>query len=333
MKVSRIQQRLIALGYMPSGGDTGVFDQATQEAVNRFLTAVGRTPNGMLSQDMQDFLLSDRAPAYGGESEAASYRDLNVGDSGEAVMNLQRRLVELGYANGTPNGEYGQATISAVAFYQQCNGIEPDGIATAWLQSVLFSSQALTYEQTQNGARTGTGSGEETAVEDGSDTLFFSLGPGSTGMAVTTLQNRLVALGYLESASTVYDEATQNAVARFQKAIGVPQDGEASASLQRYLYSEAAPDSTIVLYNSTQNLIALNLGMTGDEVTSLQRRLWDLGYLSTEGVQGSVGTFNEATRQAVIAAQNAMGYTSADGVASVEFQSFLYSKYGDYLKK
>ncbi len=50
-------------------------------------------------------------------------------------------------------------------------------------------------------------------------------------------------------------------------------------------------------------------------------------------MQGSVGTFNEATRQAVIAAQNAMGYTSADGVASVEFQSFLYSKYGDYLKK
>jgi hypothetical protein len=36
-----------------------------------------------------------------------------------------------------------------VAFYQQCNGLEQDGLASAWLQSVLFSSQALTYDQTQ----------------------------------------------------------------------------------------------------------------------------------------------------------------------------------------
>ena len=70
---------------------------------------------------------------------------------------------------------------------------------------------------------------------------------------------------------------------------------------------------------------------TGDAVTNLQRRLWQLGYLIKGDVKDSIGTFNDATRQAVVDAQLKMGYGSADGVAGVEFQSFLYSKYGDKL--
>ena len=32
-------------------------------------------------------------------------------------------------------------------------------------------------------------------------------------------------------------------------------------------------------------------------------------------------------------AQLRMGYDTADGVAGIEFQSFLFSRYGDYLKQ
>ncbi len=351
-RVSMIQRRLIELGYMADGDDSGVFDQATQEGVNRFLSAIGRTPNGMLTLDMQEFLLSDGAPAYAGVVTLADFTNLNVGDSGEAVMNLQRRLVELGYANGTPNGEYGQATINAVAFYQQCNGLEPDGLATAWLQSMLFSRNALTYEQTQQGMEDfgsptaapedeaaqkdgeGDDQGEgENAPANDTDTLFFNLVVGSTGNAVTALQNRLVELGYLEMPSTVYDEATRDAVSAFQSAIGVPVTGEASASMQRYIYSKAAP-STAVRFDATgDSYESLRSGDTGDAVTALQKRLWELGFLEKEDVQDSVGTFNEATRQAVISAQLKMGYGSADGTAGIEFQNFLFSKYGEMLKE
>ncbi len=342
-RVSKIQQRLIALGYMEEGGDTGVFDQATQEGVNRFLSAIGRTPNGMLSLDMQEFLLSDGAPSYSGEAAAAEYKNLNVGDTGEAVLNLQRRLVELGYANGTPNGQYGQATINAVAFYQQCNGLEPDGMATAWLQSMLFSRYALTYAQTQRNL-TGFGNQPEAVTPDeavaeptptppaDTDTLFFNLMVGSTGSAVTALQNRLVELGYLEMPSTIYDEATRIAVSAFQNAIGVPVTGEASASLQRYIYSKAAPKASMRFEATGDRYEPLRLGDTGDAVTALQRRLWQLGLLEKDDVQDSVGTFNEATRQAVISAQLKMGYGSADGSAGIEFQNFLFSKYGELLK-
>ncbi len=332
-RVMQIQQRLIALGYMPGGGDTGVFDEATQDGVNRFLSAIGRTANGMLTLDMQEFLLSDRAPEYGGVSAIANYSDLNPGDSGDGVMNLQRRLVELGYANGTPNGEYGKATISAVAFYQQCNGLEPDGLASAWLQSVLFSADALSYEQTQQAVESDddVDSGNDAAEEQG-DILYFHLGPGDTGNAVIALQNRLSELGYLESPSTVYDEDTQRAVAAFQKAIGVPMNGEASASLQRYIYSKAAPGPKVRFYSKARNFSSLNPGDSGDAVKQLQKRLWELGFLKREDVADSVGTYNEATRQAVISAQLKMGYDSADGVAGIEFQAFLFSKYGKALK-
>ena len=337
-RISQIQQRLIALGYMEGGEDTGVFDQATQEGVNRFLSAIGRQPNGMLTTDMQQFLLSESAPAFGGEAAISEYQNLNIGDSGEAVMNLQRRLVELGYANGTPNGEYGQATISAVAFYQQCNGMDPDGLASVWLQTVLFSDDALTYDQTQMAAQDAEGVVEPTPTPDpaaaaDADALYFNLVVGSTGSAVTALQSRLVELGYLQSASGVYDEATRDAVIRFQGVLGVEPNGEASASMQRYVYSKAAPGADVAFEATGDSYTPLRPGDTGDEVTNLQKRLWELGFLDKKDVEDSVGEYNDATRMAVTSAQLKMGYGSADGTAGVEFQSFLFSKYGDLLKE
>ena len=347
-RISQIQQRLIALGYMDGGADTGVFDQATQEGVNRFLSAIGRQPNGMLTTDMQEFLLSENAPAFGGETAISAYQNLNVGDSGEAVLNLQRRLVELGYANGTPNGEYGPATISAVAFYQQCNGMEPDGLASVWLQTVMFSDNALTYEQTQQNAKAfsdnAEGAGDDTAAPrstaapaggtapSDADTLYFNLVMGSTGTAVTALQNRLMDLGYLNRASGVFDEATRDAIIAFQDIIGVPPTGEASASMQRYIYSKAAPGANVFFETTGDSYSPLRPGDSGDDVTNLQKRLWELGFLDKRDVEDSVGEYNDATRMAVTSAQLKMGYTSADGAAGVEFQSFLFSKYGELIK-
>ena len=116
-------------------------------------------------------------------------------------------------------------------------------------------------------------------------------------------------------------------------AIGVPQNGEASASLQRYLYSSAAPGPSVQFYDKTQSFESLTVGDSGDAVTRLQRRLWELGLLLREDIEDSVGTFNEATRLAVASAQLRMGYDTADGVAGIEFQCFLFSRYGDYLKQ
>ena len=119
----------------------------------------------------------------------------------------------------------------------------------------------------------------------------------------------------------------------FQAAVGVAQTGEAHAEMQMYLYSNAAPQSGIRMYNSTQDYVVLQQGDSGEDVTRLQQRLWQLGYLLTENVQESVGVYHDGTRQAVASAQAAMGYEEPDGVAGAEFQCFLFSQYGDYIKK
>lgn len=335
--VAQAQQRLIELGYLTPENDLGVFDAPTEHAVNQFLANTGRSANGILTDSMRDYLFSDDAPAYNAKTAAALYIDLNVGDSGEAVMDLQRRLVTLGYANGTPNGIYGNATITAVKFFQKCNGMTEDGIASVSFQTFLYSSEAPTYAEI-SGANTSDDPFASGVVSNASqptganDTIYFNLTNGSTGNAVMKLQNRLVELEYLKSANGFYDDETVKAVSQFQIAIGVHPTGDASASFQRYIFTKAAPKRGITLHDSQQDYKSLTIGDTGEAVEKLQRKLWELGFLSKDSVQNSVGTFNEATGLAVASAQLKMGYESSDGVAGIEFQSFIYSKYSEYLK-
>jgi len=333
-----VQRRLIELGYLLAGSDTGYFDENTQRAVNHYLKAMGLEATGMLTVENRIALFDISAPAYSGGIDAGLYSDLNIGDTGEPVMDLQRRLVELGYANGTPNGEYGKATIKAVKSYQEANGLEADGLATAALQAMLYSDTALTYDEAVNGQSNFTealqdlsSAHTETAATE-SDSLYFMLTAGSTGTAVENLENRLVDLGFLENADSVYDGATTEAIGMFQLAVGVNPTGEASASLQRYIYCKAAPNTGIRFYDTMQSFTTLSLGDSGDAVTELQRRLWELGLLKKSDIKDSVGTFNEATWYAVADAQLKMGYGSSDGVAGPEFQCFLFTKYAEKLK-
>lgn len=339
-----VQRRLIELGYMLPGNDSGNFDENTQRAVNHFLKNMNQEATGILTVENRLALFEEDAPRYEDVS-AGMYDDLNVGDTGEAVMDLQRRLVALGYADGTPNGKYGNATIKAVKVYQEANGLEADGLASASLLAMLYSDSALTYDEAMNGQQdfSGTSSSDaevqptpepddEPEEDDISDALYFRLVAGSTGKAVANLENRLVELGFLEIADSIYDTATIEAVSAFQTAVGVPPTGDASATLQRYIYCKAAPNTNIQFYEDTQDFTTLSLNDTGDAVTALQRRLWELGLLQKKDVKNSVGTFNEATRNAVVNAQLKMGYSSSDGVAGPEFQCFLFTEYAEKLK-
>ena len=333
LAVARIQQRLIELGYMGEEGDTGEYDEPTQNAINRFLQAIGREPSSVLTAEIQAFLFSESAPVFGGDVQEAEYSNLSPGDSGEAVLNLQRRLVELGYANGNPNGQYGNATISAVRLYQQANGLDADGLASAWLQATIYSPSALTYAQTQGQLEAEPTKSPIGTTQVGDDAVFFNLSLGAAGNAVEALQRRLEALGYGVMVTGNYDEATRQGVMAFQTAIGVQVTGEASASLQRYIVSKAAPGPSVRFYNVPQEFVALSPGDSGDGVTRLQQQLFSLNLLTQADVQDSIGTYNDATRNAVSRAQTLMGYESPDGVAGVEFQSFIFSKYARKIRQ
>ena len=54
---------------------------------------------------------------------------LELNDSGDSVLTLQQRLVELGYWMGEPDGTYGQLTRQAVMAFQKVEGLSRDGVA------------------------------------------------------------------------------------------------------------------------------------------------------------------------------------------------------------
>lgn len=69
---------------------------------------------------------------------------LKKGMKGVDVVNLQARLIELGYLPaGSNDGDYGSGTETAVRDFQQANGLKADGIAGKDTQTRLFSDEAL----------------------------------------------------------------------------------------------------------------------------------------------------------------------------------------------
>lgn len=328
-RVRAIQQRLIELGYL-NGEASGVQDSATQLAVKLFEEACGQLPSGTLNQNMLTLLQSDSAPGI--ETLSGHYTNLLEGSSGDAVLRLQNRLVQLGFAVGVPTGSYGAATTASLRLFQQANGLADTGVASSYVQAVLYSSFALNISGETVGASTPEPTAEPTPVpeapaETRAPGAYLELSMGSSGDSVLRLQQRLNELGYEISTDGSFDELTQRAVSSFQSALGREPNGVASSDLQLMLYSDAAPPTGITFFDSVQPFRKLSLGDTGDDVTYLQRKLYNLGYLARAGVENSIGTFNEATQQAVAAFQTDIGYENIDGVASAELQCFLHSRY------
>lgn len=51
------------------------------------------------------------------------------GSSGEEVKQIQKKLKDWGYYNGSVDGVYGSKTVEAVKSFQKKNGLTADGVA------------------------------------------------------------------------------------------------------------------------------------------------------------------------------------------------------------
>ena len=70
---------------------------------------------------------------------AAQYTTLSRGTKSDAVLDLQKRLIELGYLSGKADGSYGEKTQTAVSSAQKDFGMEETGTASPEFQQRLFS--------------------------------------------------------------------------------------------------------------------------------------------------------------------------------------------------
>ena len=85
---------------------------------------------------------------------AAQYTTLSRGDKSDAVLDLQKRLVELGYLSGKADGSYGEKTQTAVTKAQKDFGMEENGTASPEFQVRLFSDNPKPEAEAEDSAST-----------------------------------------------------------------------------------------------------------------------------------------------------------------------------------
>lgn len=144
--VRLLQEKLTVLGYYSTAVD-GVFGTGTAQAVTRFQAANGLNADGVVGQKTIDALYGNAKPAASATqtpqptaSPAATL--LKTGDRGDAVKEMQKKLVSLGYL-AAADGVYGPRTYNAVVAFQKRNGLTSDGIAGAKTLARLNSSAAI----------------------------------------------------------------------------------------------------------------------------------------------------------------------------------------------
>jgi peptidoglycan hydrolase-like protein with peptidoglycan-binding domain len=237
---------------------------------------------------------------------------MRQGSKGNDVVEMQKRLIELGYLNDRADGSFGPLTLKAVKDFQKANGLVADGICGPKTQSILYSNKAVPASNQSRGGSSNV-----------SIPITRTLRKGSKGSDVAELQRRLNELGF--NAGKIdgsFGSKTLNAVYAFQKSRGLVVDGVVGKITRAALYEEVSsptptpkptpkptvkPDPTTT--PSTQITVTLRRGSKGSQVEALQRRLIELGF-DCGAIDGS---FGPATQKAVIEFQLAYGLVG-DGV-------------------
>ena len=144
------------------------------------------------------------------------------------------------------------------------------------------------------------------------DLAPVNLTVGVINSVVKDSQQRLMNLGYMEEdePTTYYGDATSKAVQYFQRQTGRKMDGITGVDTWDALMSESAPH------------YAAKLGFQGDDITKIQYRLYNLGYLTESGQIN--GTFDQDTETAVKKLQEVNKLT-IDGTVGQTTYNLLYS--------
>ena len=339
--VRAVQKRLKELGFYKGSAD-GDFGPATEEAVKAFQKANGLTADGKVGEKTlakmngTSAVSAKQANATAAPKATAKnnpkvtntprptatpdlskdvYLELNT--KGKKVETLQRRLIELGWLEGSVTGRYDETTEAAVSAFQKKAKLWVDGKAGPDTLKKLYSSSA------PRGSN---------PIASKRETLEL----GSEGDEVKRMQQKLKDLDYLSgSADGKFGVATEAAVIAFQKNNNLTADGKAGTATLNKLYSGTAKKSSGTQINlssddghtsgrdtsgiSSTGYITLEDGSSGEQVRTLQKRLKDLGYYT-----GSVdGNYGDGTKAAVIAFQQ-RNNLKADGKAGPATQRVLY---------
>lgn len=200
-----LQQQLYELSYLLYEDDVnGFFGKKTESAVTEMQKSNDLPATGTIDLKTLNFLYSENVKAY----TITNKSDPSI------IKTYQIKLRDLGYYFGECNGFYGDDFRMAVRTYQLNNSQLSDG----------FISPSTKFSLDSKYARP------------------FSMFLGQRSKNVKTIQDRLVALNYLEEsqAKGYYGEFTAQAVALFQQNNGLEVTGAVNGETNKVLNSEEA---------------------------------------------------------------------------------------------
>lgn len=160
---------------------------------------------------------------------------LRYGDSGSDVADFQNRLKELGFLTGNVTGIFDDNTLSALHAYFTASDMRAYDEITKEQLDVLYSTAAVTAPSKQ------VVSNENSAE-------------------VIALQDDLVRLGYMNSATGTYDTETENAVKIAQSNFALEVTGQANDEFMEALDLEAARQDSQVVESAVVNSVQTNDG-------------------------------------------------------------------------
>lgn len=325
--VRRLQQALTQLGYY-SGTVDGSFGSGTKAAVSAFQQANSLTVDGIAGSATIALLEKQTGIDIDGNSSSSSstaaglfkgdYSKLQYTSSGSRVRVLQQALKDLGFTISKVDGVFGQSTFEAVMAFQKATGLTVDGKAgkntLVKLESYFDSNGNVTQPMI-----TPKPTADLDNIAYGIPTRTLREGMG--GQDVLYTQDRLAALGYLTGISDgQYGAATKAAVLAFQKKNGLSADGVLGTNTRKRLFSEGAIGAKETSQPDGVGERKLTLGMKGDDVKSVQKKLIALGYLTGK----ADGVYGTATESAIRRFQTRNGLTS-DGICGEDTVKALYS--------
>jgi cell wall-associated NlpC family hydrolase len=165
--VKELQQYLIDKGYLNTNA-TGYYGTNTTKAVIIYqqrhnLRADGKagpvTRKAIMGDEYYEipstrFVSSDSSSDTSldaSASEEVDFESLCLGDEGDGVRQLQKRLKELGYYTYKNITSYfGPITKAAVILFQNENGLKADGVAGVSTQELLYSSGTKMYDSSSS---------------------------------------------------------------------------------------------------------------------------------------------------------------------------------------
>lgn len=149
---------------------------------------------------------------------------------------VQKRLAELGYFQGPPNGTWGPQSRGALYLFKLSNGLGSDDLFDSATANQLFSTSVI-----RSGAGTKSSGAQPTFETNYAAPYGATLNPLNRSDA-TRIHSKLRALGFYKGKNdSIWSGASRVALRDFKKKYGLSQDDVWDASTEQKLLS-VAPD-------------------------------------------------------------------------------------------